>query len=536
MTPIELLKIKQNYYQNIRERVEGILNVQSKQIKKYQLDYEAEIKKTKWSIGQKKDFFKSISEHNVILTGDFHAHIQTTKAILRLARHIGSEKLVIGLESIFVEHQVSLDEYMAGQLTDQDFLKKIEWAKNWGFPWEYTKTLLKWAIQNKVPVVGLNKISIKNLADRDKFSAQMISQTLKRYPDRKMIVQYGEFHLSQGHLPQKIQKISNSMNVSLKVLVVMQSPEKVFFDLMRKGKDPAVIDFVKNNKSRWAMMSVVPWVKWQDYLLFLESGFDRRIKVDDSDFTDHVHQAVLVLKNVLKLNTLNAEDFAVYGVNDETLFDKIESLDKNLRKHYRDLILNGQSFYCPEGDFGFVARPTLNQISKLSAQLVLFKLNVYRKTMIDGQKKFLSLIWLEALTYFLVKLINPKKKTDTFEDIRLALRNENFTDKGKEALTLALEQKMNEVRYASLQDIRGFDRRYKLIRNKKSFFVSSQILGGIMGEKIYYAYKRKHLDWSRQKNFLLRDLYSELFIKAYYESVEIIDSWPASFRSKFDRF
>lgn len=536
MTPIELLKIKQNYYQNIRQRVESLLSGNSKQLKKYQDDYEKEIKSLKWTIGLKKDFFKCLIDHNLILTGDFHAHLQTTKAILRLARKIGAEKLVIGLESLFSEHQGHLDDYMKGLITENEFLKKIEWAKNWGFPWEYTKTILKWAVQHKVPVVGLNKIGAHDLNTRDIFSAEVIGQTLKKYPDRKMIVQYGEFHLSQAHLPQKIEKVSRKLKLQVKTLVVMQSPEKIFFDLMRTGKDPAVVDFVKISKSRWAMMSIVPWVKWQDYLLYLESGFDRRIKIDDHDFTDHVHQAIVLLKKVLSFDSLDTEDFSVYGVNDEILFDKIENLAKAEKKYYHELVLNGQSFYCPEGDFGFVARPTLNQISKVSAQVVLFKIGFYKQTMSDPQKKFLALIWFEALSYFLTKIINPKKKTDTFEDIRLTLRNENFSDKGKEALTLALEQKLNEVRFATLQDIKGFDRRYKLIKNKKSFYVAAQILGGIMGEKIYYAYKRKHFNWSKQKNFLLRDIYSELFVRAYYESTEIVDSWPTSFKSKFDRF
>lgn len=536
MTPIELLKIKHNYYQNIRERVENLLSGQSKELKKYQLSYENEIKKLKWKIGHKKEFFQSLKEHNLILTGDFHAHLQTTKAILRLARCIKPQKLVIGLESLFYEHQAFLDEYLKGHITESEYLKKIEWQKNWGFPWEYTKTILKWAMQHKVPVIGVNKRSEISLKKRDQFSAQIICEALARYPDRKMIVQYGEFHLSKTHLPLQISTLSRQYKLHIKTFIVMQSPEKFFFDLMRQGQDPAVIDFVKFSQSRWAMMSVVPWVKWQDYLLYLESGFDKRIKSNDQDYTDHMHSALTLLKKVLALDSFSEDDFSVYDVSDELLFEKIGQLNKNEKKYYNDLVLNGHSFYCPEGDFGFVARPTLNQLSKVSAQIVLFKIGFYKKTIFDSQKNFLSLIWLEANIYFLTKIINPKKKTDTFEDIRLALRNENFSDRGKEALMLALEQKLNEIRYVNHQNTNTFENHFKLVRNKKSFVVAAQILGGILGEKIYYAYKRKHFDWNKQGKFLLRDIYSELFNKSYYEATEIIDSWPASFKSKFDKF
>jgi len=530
MTPKELLKIKYNYYLNIKDKVESLVGDRSRSLKLYQNKYEMELRKTRWVLAQKKDFFSALNQHQLILTGDFHAHMQTTKSILRLARKIGPSHMILGLESFYVEHQEYLNGYLHGDLSENEFLRKIEWKKNWGFPWEYTKPIMKWAIQNKVPIVALNTRINSNLNERDKFSAQIIHQNFKIHPNKKMIVQYGEYHLADSHLPRQLKKL----NSKIKPLIILQSPEKIFFELMRKGKDTAQVDFVKFSKSKWAMMSVVPWVKWQDYLLYIESGYDRKIKLDDYDFTDHVSQAIHVLNKVLDLG-INADDFSVYTVSDEVLFDKIDSLLNLERKFYQELVLTGNSFYCPEGDFGFVARPTLNQMSKVAAQYVLFKSGVYSKSIIDPQKDFLQLIWLELLVYFLTKIINPKKKTDTFDDIRQALRNESFVDKGKEALVLALEQKLNEIRFVTLQDIKGFDRKFKS-KSKKSFTVAAQILGGIMGEKVYYAYKRKILKWDRQKNFMFKNLQEKLFGEAYYEAVEIIDSWPTSFKSKFDRF
>jgi len=530
MTPKELLKIKHDYYLNVKSKVEMLLGDRSRHIKTYRSNYDLELKNTKWSIVAKKDFFASLNDNQIIITGDFHAHLQTTKSILRLSRKLGAQNIVIGLESFYVEHQDFLNDYLAGNLTENDFLRKIEWKKNWGFPWEFTRPVLKWAAQNKVPIVALNKLSLENLNERDKFSAKMIVQASNLYSDKKMIVQYGEYHLADSHLPRQIR----ALNSKIKTMVILQSPEKIFFELMKQGRDPALVDFVKLTKGKWAMMSVVPWVKWQDYLLYIESGHDRKIKVDDYDFTDHVSQAIHVLNTVLDLK-LHHADFSVYSVNDEILFDKINQLSSADKKFYTEAVLSGNSFYCPEGDFGFVARPTLNQISKVAALCVLFKSGVFLKSMTDPQKDFLKLIWLELLVYFLTKIINPKKKSDTLEDIRVSLRNENFSDKGKDALVLALEQKMNEVRFVATQNLPKSDVKNKA-KNRKSFFVAAQILGGIMGEKIYYAYKRKNLNWKRQKSFLFKDLQSRFFSQSYYESVEIIDSWPASFKSKFDRF
>ena len=82
------------------------------------------------------------------------------------------------------------------------------------------------------------------------------------------------------------------------------------------------IDFIKMSSSRWAIMSVVPWVKWQDYLLFLESGKDKKIEIDDFDMTDHVAQAVQVIGQTLQKN-IDTSELSVYSVTDDQIFDQV---------------------------------------------------------------------------------------------------------------------------------------------------------------------------------------------------------------------
>ena len=76
----------------------------------------------------------------------------------------------------------------------------------------------------------------------------------------------------------------------------------------------------------------------------------------------------------------------------------------------------------------------------------------------------------------------------------------------------------------------------KTVLNKRSYFTAAQILGGMLGEKVYVAFQRKILKWPEQENFLFQNLDQQHFDKKYYEYIEIIDSWPVSMKSKFDRF
>lgn len=526
-----LIKVKYDYYMRIRSKVEDLIGFRTRSIQKYQQTYEEELNRSSWEVGRKQELFKQMDKSQVIYIGDFHAQAQSTRAVLRVARKLGAQNVSLGLECFFVEHQKVVNTYLAGHISEREFLKKIEWKKNWGFPWEFTRPLMKWASQNKVPIIALNSGGNKKFSDQDKATAVLISDGLKQHPERKMLVQYGDFHLATKHLPFEVKKL----NKKIIDVVLLQSPENLYFKLLKKRKDPSTIDFIKLTSSRWALISVVPWVKWQDYLLYLETGHDKKVKVEDYDLTDHVSQAIQVLNKILNIQ-IKVDDLEVYSVNDEVLFNKIQKLPTQERAYYKELLLSGQSFYCPEQQMGFVARASLNQISKVAALFVLYKIGVYKKSLIDSRKDFLKNIWVEMLTYFLTKIINPKKKTDTFDDIRQALRSEQFSDKGKEALVLALEQKLNEVRFATFQDLSFLTKKNNSLKNKKSYATASQILGGIMGEKVYTAFQKRILKLPQHKHLLLKDLQGKHFTQAYYEAVEIIDSWPSSFKSKFDKF
>jgi hypothetical protein len=152
---------------------------------------------------------------------------------------------------------------------------------------------------------------------------------------------------------------------------------------------------------------------------------------------------------------------------------------------------------------------------------------------LDPKKDFLKAIWLEAVTYLCSKVTNPKRKTDTLQDIREALQKEQFDDRGKEALMLSLAQKLSELQFIS-QNKMGVDARTNKY-SKKSYVLSAQILGGILGEKFFYAWTKKLIRFPLNKALLFKDLQTTQFNKVYYESLEMVESWPVLFKSKYDK-
>jgi hypothetical protein len=130
---------------------------------------------------------------------------------------------------------------------------------------------------------------------------------------------------------------------------------------------------------------------------------------------------------------------------------------------------------------------------------------------------------------------NPKRKTDTLQDIRNALQKEQFDDRGKEALMLSLTQKLTELQFLSQGKFRAGLDEAVLKYSKKSFNISAQILGGMIGEKIFYAFSKKMIKFPENRKLIFKDLNTSTFHRIYFESLELVESWPISFKSKYDK-
>jgi uncharacterized iron-regulated protein len=529
MDSTRLVQIRKDFYLNIKKKVESILGQETKELKSYRNTYDKELSQLPWQAVDKRHLFSRLKSAEIILVGDFHAQKQSTRGFLRVIRKIKTP-FVIALECLNIQDQPAIDLFLSGQISEKDFLTKVAWKKNWGFPWENYKPLFKWAHHNKVKIYGINAgIKAKNLRNRDQTSAEALKKIHTAHKNTKVFVQYGDLHLASAHLPKSLQKVLPHVNLC----VIYQSPEILYFKIMEKQKEIST-DVVKLGPNKWALNGLPPWIKWQDYLLYLESGYDKKIPIQDVDPTDTVAATVDFLTKSFGLNS-DVSELSVYTSDDNSFFEKLSSCPILLRSKIIENVQEGVSFYIPELQCGYLARYSVNHVTRVAAQYIYFKEAAFCKTILDPKKDYLKIIWLEAIIYFFSKVKNPKRKTDTMQDIRNALQKELFDDRGKEALMLALTQKLSELQFLSQGKFRSLNEAVIKKYSKKSFFISAQIIGGIMGEKIFYAFNKKLIKLPINKNLIFKNLQMNSFNKAYYESLEMIDSWPVSFRSKYDK-
>jgi hypothetical protein len=145
---------------------------------------------------------------------------------------------------------------------------------------------------------------------------------------------------------------------------------------------------------------------------------------------------------------------------------------------------------------------------------------------------FLRWIWIEAVAYFGSKMINHKRKTDTIADIKASLSHKGPQDLGKEALQLALAQKMHE-----LMVITGVPQHRLLAKPKKkaSYRLAASLLGGMMGERLFGGYQKKLVSSGSVVSFMKKPLDNANFEAAYYGILEVVESLPTPFHSKKEK-
>jgi hypothetical protein len=529
-SPRHWIKIRQELYEQVQNHVQGLLGANSSGLSRYQSAYEKEFRRS-WKVSSREDLLKAIGKARIIWIGDFHALRQSQKAQLRILKSISnSGQLLIGLECIQARHQRFLDRFIQGKMTERDFLKSVEWKKNWGFPWDYYKPLFRWAQKNRVRVFGLNlktnEKTAKTLKDRDRFSGRKIIEIMQKFPDHQLFVVYGDLHLAEPHLPAVVKKKIPED----RFLFIYQNPERIYFQLLRKEIEHQV-DVVRLSVNRFCLLNVPPWVKWQNYLLYLEEHYDQGVD-EDLDLTDYVARYVKVISQDLGL-PVSLDHFSIATANDRGVWAQLAG---DLSRAELDLmeawIESGRSFFVPSRGVGYLGRPTVNSAAQLAMAIVFATASGQKRLPLKMPDDFVALIWLEAVQYFGSKLINPKRKTDTLNDIKATLQAHSPEDGGKESLQLALSQKMSELLYLS-----GSRRQKDMSRprRKKSYLEAARILGGILGEKLHHAYRRKLFSKNSLLGLLRKSIDSDQFGNIYWEMIEVIESFPEPFQSKKEK-
>src|SRR5262249_25374386 len=104
-----------------------------------------------------EDVVAEASRANLVWVGDYHALTKSQLFVVDLLQQISEahKNVALAVEPIFARNQEVLDHWMAGTITEQEFLERVRYEEEWGCDWTGFKAIFQIARDLRIPVYGV---------------------------------------------------------------------------------------------------------------------------------------------------------------------------------------------------------------------------------------------------------------------------------------------------------------------------------------------------------------------------------------------
>jgi uncharacterized iron-regulated protein len=104
------------------------------------------------------DLPRQFAKRKVLLLGEHHDNQEHHRWQLQMitSLHAMNSNLVLGFEMFPRKMQPVLDRWVAGELSEEDFLKQSHWDEYWSFDADMYMPLFHYARMNRIPIQALN--------------------------------------------------------------------------------------------------------------------------------------------------------------------------------------------------------------------------------------------------------------------------------------------------------------------------------------------------------------------------------------------
>ncbi len=149
---------------------------------------------------------------NVVYLGETHDSAKDHENQLKIIQELykRNKKVAIAMEMFQRPFQNVINQYLAGKITEEELVKQTEYEQRWGFDWELYAPIIRFAKENKIPVLAANtpaeitrKVSRQGLESLTPEERKLIPpfSEIRTSPEeyRKMVLTAFEAHHSAGH-------------------------------------------------------------------------------------------------------------------------------------------------------------------------------------------------------------------------------------------------------------------------------------------------------------------------------------------------
>ncbi|MBI2607131.1 MAG: ChaN family lipoprotein [Deltaproteobacteria bacterium] len=510
-----LVRLQRHIHNTIKAEVRKALGSQSAAIRRY---YEAYKREFRGPVrhSSKEELLKDCVRAHIVLVGDYHTFSQSQKAALRLLRELVNwdTPITLALEMVPSAHQKTLDGLLSGRLGEEEFLRRVDYPRSWGFPWPHFRPLLVFAKEHKLPVLALN-VDSPHLEARDAHAASILAAYAKKHPARKIFAIYGDLHIARGHIPKYLKRRFTEENLRRRLLTVFQNSESLYWKLATQ-KMEHTIDVLRLGRGRYCIMNAAPWVKLQSYLQWAEAATEtgeapeltagsratlqdvplQEIPLHDVPLHEMAHDCLRNLAELLGIPLPSGVDFTIQTVHDLAFLESARSraeLTRVERKIVKYHVIGNRTLYIRDHHTLYLPSTGINSLCEGVARLLHAMVSRSRTLFHDPSEHFFAAALAAAVAYFGSKVLNHKRKCDLEEDFRLLL------ERPLTSRALPRERLQRKVARAVLSHCRANraflrDGEYRAPRSatgpsQTSVFLETALaLGAILGERLYAAF------------------------------------------------
>src|SRR5579859_5564848 len=210
---------------------------------------------------------------DVLLVGDYHALPASQDFVASLIGQLtigqlaqSDRPVVLALEMAFSRDQYVLDEWLRGEISEDELRAGIRYDAEWGYDWEPFVRLLRQAKRFGCPVYGIDlkpRGNMRKISARDRHAAAQIAQIRRAHPEARVLTLFGEAHLAPNHLPHWLRLLRPRD----RVLTVLQNHDELYWKAAGELSDS--VHGVQVSDDVLCVFNATPLEKYESYRIYI---------------------------------------------------------------------------------------------------------------------------------------------------------------------------------------------------------------------------------------------------------------------------
>jgi hypothetical protein len=445
------------------------------------------------------------------------------------------------VETVFARDQHILDEWMAGDIDDEELRERIRYDLDWGYAWEPFLELLQSARRHALAVYGLDcmpRDDLRKIVARDRHAAAKIADIHEQHPQAAVVTLFGESHLAPNHIPELLR----SRLRHARILTVLQNVDSLYW--RAAGERHEHVEAVRVERDVLCVFNATPLEKYESYRLCIERWRQERAAM--VDLAPTIYNLISAFSRFLNIDSYASQNGTqprylvdmlpeVYSRGSEEAMRKLLARKGAVNDEFRQVMARLQSqgsHYVPRMNALFVSDFQMVGVAEEAARFVHYACrgaghgNGTSKSDAESapEEIFYTAVLEHALGYFGSRVLYPARPATREADLYAlyTLQREDVEEQTAftyreymqmvDFLVMHRDYEVNARHYSALPRLLADGFR----ATGERFAFTTERLGNMLGSELYDAYVAGRVSKRYIRGLFFRKLQGRGVARAVY--------------------